>query len=338
MASDDKAPTLEQDEKPAPPPGMYWVQMQGLWALRPIADLDMCQLSPIAGLHPAAMSAAEQRASWTDQQRLAQSAGAACSAAASSAGTPSAVEGGTLEEQLARTKGVIGVPPNHVQLAKVNGGTEGGEGSDTIARVRPRPLPQTPPSLSPLPPPQQPQQQQGGSEQQHQGWPNWFLQWAHRVKEGPDQGAPGPSTPPSAPPSPPGTPPFVWPRRLQRPFGRFHPLGLWEDAQLPRPWAQLALVAPVLAMVLSLVAMIRRMELSLSPGHPALLLHVAALGIALTHCVLLAAASKETVAAFLFVASTAMQAVQVCMYYTLSAADLAVTLEAHLESLPAAVC
>ena len=67
-------------------------------------------------------------------------------------------------------------------------------------------------------------------------------------------------------------------------------------------------MVPILAMILSLVAMIRRVELSLSPGHPTLLLYCAGLGAALTHCVLLAAASKETVAAFLFVASTAMQA------------------------------
>ena len=114
-------------------------------------------------------------------------------------------------------------------------------------------------------------------------------------------------------------------------------------------------MVPILAMILSLVNIIRRVELSLSPGHPTLLLYCAGLGAALTHCVLLAAASKETVAAFLFVASTAMQAspypstspspspnpnpnpnpnpmqaVQVCMYCTLSAADLAVTLETHL--------
>ena len=67
-------------------------------------------------------------------------------------------------------------------------------------------------------------------------------------------------------------------------------------------------MVPILAMILSLVNMIRRVELSLSPGHPTLLLYCAGLGAALTHCVLLAAASKETVAAFLFVASTAMQA------------------------------
>ena len=60
-------------------------------------------------------------------------------------------------------------------------------------------------------------------------------------------------------------------RGLQRPLGQFHLLGRW-DAQLPRPWVQLALVVPILAMIVSLVDIIRRMELSLSPGHPTLLL------------------------------------------------------------------
>jgi len=44
------------------------------------------------------------------------------------------------------------------------------------------------------------------------------------------------------------------------------------------------------------------------------------------------------VGTFLFLASTVMQCVQVCLYCTLSAADLVVTLETHLDSMPAAVC
>ena len=204
--------------------------MQGLWALRPIADLDMSQLPPIAGLHPesAAKLATDQRAAWTDQQLLAQSAGAACSAGAPSAGTPSAVDAGTRVEQLARTQGVIGAPLNHVQPAHVNGGTAGGVGSDTIARERPQPLTQTPPPLPPPPP-----------EQQHQGWPTWFLQWAHRVKDLPDQ-PPGPSAPPSAPntpPSPPDTPQrsMVKVPQLAAPIHTTHPPPLQRH-----PWSHRA--------------------------------------------------------------------------------------------------
>ena len=200
MATGDRAPTLQHDEETAPPPGMYWVQMQGLWALRPIVDLDPSQLSRTAGQHTEswATSATEQGASWTDQQRLAQSGGAACCAAAATAGTPLASEGGTRLERLARTQGVIGALGNHAQLSQRHGGTEGAEGNEMIARVQYQAQTQT---LPPPPPQQQP-------EQQHQGWPEWFLQWAHRVKDLPDQ-APGPSAPPSAPttpPSPPGTP------------------------------------------------------------------------------------------------------------------------------------
>lgn len=94
---------------------------------------------------------------------------------------------------------------------------------------------------------------------------------------------------------------------------------------------------PILAILLSLLDIIRRFELSLSPGHPTLLLHYAALGAALMHCVLLAMAAEETIAAFLFVAVTAMQCAQLLLYCTLSAADLALTLETHLQSMPAAI-
>ena len=45
-------------------------------------------------------------------------------------------------------------------------------------------------------------------------------------------------------------------------------------------------MVPLLAVVLSLIDMIRRTELSLTADHPTLLLHYAALGGVLTHCVL----------------------------------------------------
>ncbi len=54
--------------------------------------------------------------------------------------------------------------------------------------------------------------------------------------------------------------------------------------------------------------------------------------------VLLATASKETIAAFLFVVGTAMQCMQLLLVCALSAADVAVTFEAHLLSMPAAIC
>ena len=54
--------------------------------------------------------------------------------------------------------------------------------------------------------------------------------------------------------------------------------------------------------------------------------------------VLLATASKETIAAFLFVIGTSMQCMQLLLVCALSAADVAVTFEAHLLSMPAAIC
>ena len=45
-------------------------------------------------------------------------------------------------------------------------------------------------------------------------------------------------------------------------------------------------MVPLLAVVLSLIDMIRCTELSLTADHPTLLLHYAALGGVLTHCVL----------------------------------------------------
>ena len=100
-------------------------------------------------------------------------------------------------------------------------------------------------------------------------------------------------------------------------------------------------MVPVLAMALSLIDLIRRNELSLSTGHPMLLVVYAALGGALTLCVLLTTASKETIAAFLFVACTAMQCVRLLLYCSLSAADLALLLplrERLATSIPVVIC
>ena len=100
-------------------------------------------------------------------------------------------------------------------------------------------------------------------------------------------------------------------------------------------------MVPVLAMALSLIDLIRRNELSLSTGHPMLLVVYAALGGALTLCVLLATASKETIAAFLFVACTAMQCVRLLLYCSLSAADLALLLPLRgrlATSIPVVIC
>ena len=91
-------------------------------------------------------------------------------------------------------------------------------------------------------------------------------------------------------------------------------------------------------MVLSVIDIIRRTELSLTASHPTLLLYYVALGTVLTHCVVLATASKETIAAFLFVVGTAMQCMQLLLFCSLSAADVALTHEAHMQCMPAAVC
>ena len=191
---------------------MYWVQMQGLWALRPIVDLDSsCARTDTGWPESLARSTVDLDCrTETNQQSLAQSAGAACSAAALTAFTPSAVEGGTRQARLAvRAQGVIGARDSyHAQLAPSHDEHE--QRQDGAATARAHPQAQTPRPPPPPPPHEQPQgTSQGLTEQQNQGWPEWFLQWAHRVKEGPDQGSPGPSAPPSAPttpPSPPGTP------------------------------------------------------------------------------------------------------------------------------------
>ena len=121
--------------------------------------------------------------------------------------------------------------------------------------------------------------------------------------------------------------------RLRRPHRLwFYSLGQW-GAQLPRPWVQLALAVPVLVIVFSLIDTIRRDELSLNPGHPMLALPYAALGAVLTHCVLLAMASKETIGAFLFIVCTALQCVRLLLYCSFAPADLAVVVETHWQSL-----
>ena len=205
MASGDPVPALPHDEQAAPPPGMYWVQMQGLWALRPTVDIDSSFMRSDTNGHTESLSRAtleqeEPHPTGANQQKIAQSAGVACSAAALTALT-SAAEGGSRMERLARTQGVIGPPQiQHMPSARLNGGPEQRQEGDVTARLQPQaPTP-------PLPPPPQPAHV---PEQQHQGWPDWFLQWAHRVREGPDH-PPGSSAPPSAPitppsPSPPGT-------------------------------------------------------------------------------------------------------------------------------------
>ena len=175
LASDEPAPTLRHDEKTAPPPGMYWVQMQGLWALRPIVDLDSsCTRTDTGWPESSARSSVEQQgAIWTEanQQRLAQSAGASCSAAALTAAGLPAVEGGTNLERLAvRSQGVIDPRDSYnAEPASSHGGPEQWLEGAAAGRAHAPNL--TPP---PLPPPPPHQQQGGGSEQQHQGWPSWF--------------------------------------------------------------------------------------------------------------------------------------------------------------------
>ena len=89
MASGGAGPASQHAaELRAPPEGMYWVQMQGLWALRPIVDLDYNRSerehSTQSTERPARSTLEQQKASLSDvdRQSLSQSAGAACSAAA----------------------------------------------------------------------------------------------------------------------------------------------------------------------------------------------------------------------------------------------------------------
>lgn len=252
MASNDPGRTLRHDqETTAPPEGMYWVQMQGLWALRPIADLDYTDEKPNSSQRTersASSTLEQQRAPLTDADRqwLAQSAGASCSTAAASvdASVPTEGEGSSRPERLPRTQGVIEFHQQHCSPSFA-----AAVAHDGPPRVQPQPF--TPPPPGPAPallggaqigaqlgaqPPE------GLPEQQSHEWPDWLLQWGWRVESGGGgpSDAPDSSAPPSAPPSPPETPQ----RRLRRQL--FYPLSQW-GAQLPRPWAQLALTVPILA-------------------------------------------------------------------------------------------
>lgn len=214
MASNDPARTLRHDEETtAPPEGMYWVQMQGLWALRPIVDLDYTDGQPNTNQHTersARSTLEQQRAPLTaaDREWLAQSAGASCSTASASvdASAPAEGEGGSRPEQLPRTQGVIEFHEQHCSPSFA-----AAVAHDAPPRVQPQPF--TPPP--PLPPPALLGGAQIGGqlgaqpsedlpEQQSLEWPDWLLQWGRRVESGGGPAdAPDPSAPPSAPPSPP---------------------------------------------------------------------------------------------------------------------------------------
>lgn len=219
MASGDAARTsLNSDETTAPPPGMYWVQMQGLWALRPIVDDHNHRGQINRSQHPEGVDRStleQQRAPLTeaDRQWLAQSAGAACSAGAlTEASMPASST--PRPEQLPGTQGVIEFRHQHCAPSF----------AAAVARdtVFAHPQPSTQPLL-----PSVSLQPQNEPDPDYQGWPDWLLQWGRRVEdeEGSDH-APGTSASPSAPPSPPGTPQRsmvkvalapMRPSRLQRP-------------------------------------------------------------------------------------------------------------------------
>ena len=203
MASGGTGPELlHADETTVPPEGMYWVQMQGLWALRPIDDLDQNRERESGSQpteRPARSALEQQRASLSDADRqwLSQSAGAACSAAAlSEASAPPEGAGSSRPERLPRTQGVVEFHHQHCSPSFAAAVAQ-----DTASRLLPQPF--TQPQPAPLPAPQP----QDAPESFPQDWPDWLLQWGRRVEDdnGPDH-VPGPSASPSAPPSPPGTP------------------------------------------------------------------------------------------------------------------------------------
>ena len=402
MSSGGAGPASQHaEELTAPPEGMYWVQMQGLWALRPIVDLDYNREREHSTqpTERAARSALEQQGaslSDADRQWLSQSAGAACSAAAlTEASAPPEGESSSRLEQLARMQGVVEFHHQHAQSQRVDGGPERRNEGDATSQVQ---------GIQPL---TQPPQPQAGTGQLHQIWPDWFLQWGRRVEgEGSSDNAPDPSAPPSAPPSPPEMPqrsmvkvPQLAAAHCQRPQLQKPALkapGLWareespwhcdagieaaaspcgpvsgrsepptslpltiqaaewfcrqrvvlppqlRGAQLPSPWAQLVPVAPLLAMVLSLTGMIRRIEPSPTAGqssHAATVLRrTPGRADALRADALRAACDGlpgDYNAAILFVVGAAMQCMQLLHWCALFAADVAVTLEAHLQSMPA---
>ena len=200
MASGGAGPASQNaEELTAPPEGMYWVQMQGLWALRPVVDLDYNrerEHSTQPTERPARSTLEQQRASSSnaDRQWLSQTAGAACSAAALTvASGPPGGEGSSRLEQLARMQGVLEFPHEHAQSVPVHSGPERPNEANPTALVQQGVRP-----VRPL---------QAVTGQLHPTWPEWFLQWGRRVEnDGGSDHAPDSPAPPSAPPSPPGTP------------------------------------------------------------------------------------------------------------------------------------
>ena len=200
--SDD--PARNGEETTAPPPGMYWVKMQGLWALRPIVDLDFNQAQARTYLQPESFAGSTLEHQGTTkmdrcQQSISQSAGAACSAAAlTEAAALTDGAGSARLERLAQMQGVLAFDHQHAQLPPVHGGLEQRQEGDATARMQPQR--QTPPLLPPPPP------QLSHDVPEPQGWPDWLLQWGRRVESGSGSDQADQSAPPSAPPSPPGTP------------------------------------------------------------------------------------------------------------------------------------
>ena len=211
-------PSEHADETTAPPEGMYWVQMQGLWALRPIDDLDQNRERESGSQpteRPARSALEQQRASLSDADRqwLSQSAGAACSAAAlSEASAPPEGASSSRPERLPRTQGVVEFHHQHCSPSFA-----AAVAHDGPPRVQPQPF--TPPPPGPAPAAALlggaqiggqlgAQPSEGSPEQQSQEWPDWLLQWGWRVESGGGgpSDAPDSSAPPSAPPSPPETP------------------------------------------------------------------------------------------------------------------------------------
>ena len=199
MASGNAPKTAGHGEEPTPPPpGMYWVQMQGLWALRPTADVDdrNAEAGTDRQRESQAGSTLEQQGALltdADRQWLAQSAGAACSASAlTEASALSEGAGSSRPEIQPRTQGVVEFNHQHCSPSFA-----AAVARDTAPLLQPHPS--TP---APLPAPQpQPQEpvQEDMPEQQHLGWPDWLIQWGRRVEEEEaSHHAPSLSAPPSA--------------------------------------------------------------------------------------------------------------------------------------------
>ena len=214
MASNDSEKTMRHDEEAtAPPEGMYWVQMQGLWALRPIVDPDYTDEQPSSYQRTersARSTLEQQRAPLTDADRqwLAQSAGAPCSTAAASvdASAPTVGEGSSRPERLPRTQGVIEFRQQHCSPSFA-----AAVANDGPPRVQPQPFTPPPPLPVPVLGGAQISAQLGAQpsedlpEQRSQEWPDWLIQWGGRVESG--EGGPGDAPDSSAPPSAPSSPP-----------------------------------------------------------------------------------------------------------------------------------